>query len=167
MNLLTGTARRVALFLVVLCVGVVFSPPGISSSPWSALTILRNTVSSGEPEQSAPCSIEYFEAHPERPGIKLVWCVFADKDIEGFQIYRTSERDAALVVVNKRGLIPAWHQSCTDTDVAPATNYRYVLGVVFEDGTESLSEPAAARSPDKAVPLPDRALAEARLDQPK
>jgi hypothetical protein len=57
-----------------------------------------------------------------------------------------SDGDVALTVVNKRGLIPAWHQDYLDTDVAPSTDYRYVLGIVFEDGMEYLSQPVGARS---------------------
>jgi len=128
---------------------------------------LRNTIrglSQDRERQSAPCSIEYFEAHTIQSGIELVWGVFSEKDIDGFRIYRMAENDAVLVVVNKHGLIPAWHQSFEDTDLTSSTNYRYVLGVVFEDDTEYLSEPVEARSPEKTWPLSLRVLATATND---
>ncbi len=170
MNPLARTSTCATLFLFVLCSCLLFYPPSTSSSPQSALRILRNTIRSVSPNhqgQSAPCSIEYLEAHTLRLGIKLVWCVFSEKDIEGFRIYRMAQNDASLVVVNKRGLIPAWHQSYVDTDLAPSTNYRYVLGVVFDDGTECLSEPMEARSSSESYPLSLRVLSKATYNHPK
>ncbi len=168
MKPLTRTSACDTLFLVVLCSCLLFYSPGVSSSPQSAL--LRNTIRGLSPDhqkQSAPSLIEYFEAHTLRSGIELVWGVFSEKDIDGFRIYRMSESDASLVVVNKQGLIPAWHQSFVDTDLAPSTHYRYVLGVVFEDDTEYLSEPVEARSSEKTWSLSLRVLANAANDHPK
>ena len=168
MKLLTRTSACATLFLVVLCSYLLLYSPSASSSPQSAL--LRNAIrglSTDHKRQSAPCSIEYFEAHTLQSGIKLVWAVFSDKDIDGFRIYRLSEKDVSLVVVNKRGLIPAWHQNFVDTDLTPSTDYRYVLGVVFEDDTEYLSEPVEARSSDKTWPRSLRVLARTANDYPK
>jgi hypothetical protein len=150
MNLLARTSTCVTLLLVVLCSCLLFCPPSTSSSP-----------------QSAPCSIECLDAHTLRSGIKLVWCVFSEKDIDGFRIYRMAENDATLVVVNRQGLIPAWQQSYVDTDLAPSTNYRYVLGVVFENGNECLSEPVEARSSNESHPLVPRVLTGVTCNHPK
>lgn len=150
MNPPTRTSTCVTLLLVVLCSCLLFYPPSISSSP-----------------QSAPCAIECLDAHTLRSGIKLVWCVFSEKDIEGFRIYRMTENDASLVVVNRRGLIPAWQQSYVDMDLAPSTNYRYVLGVVFEDGNECLSEPVEARSSSESRPRVPRGLTGVTCIHPK
>jgi hypothetical protein len=104
-------------------------------------------------DQAAPTAIEYFDAHAMRSGIKLLWCVFSDKDVDGFQLYRMAEDDSYISVINKRGLIPAWHQNFVDSELAPSTTYRYLLGVVFSDGSESLSQPIVVRSSKASYPL--------------
>jgi hypothetical protein len=124
-------------------------PKGTASSPHSALDILRNNIlfmTSDRKDQATPVPVEYFDAQSTRPGIKLLWCVFSDKDVDGFRIYRMARNDSYLFVVNRRGLIPAWHQSYLDNELSPSTTYRYVLGVVFSDGSEFLSQPVEATS---------------------
>ena len=101
--------------------------------------------------QTAPSAIEYFDGYSQRVGIKLLWSVISEKDVEGFQLYRMAAADAYITVVNKRGLIPAWHQNFLDDDLTPATSYRYLLGVVFSDGTEFLSQPVDVRSPKETI----------------
>jgi hypothetical protein len=88
---------------------------------------------------SAPVTIEYFRASPAPSAVRLVWSVFSDKDVAGFRIYRASRNDG-YVVVTGSGLIPAWHQEHVDAGLASSTLYRYVLGVVFADGSEFLSQ---------------------------
>ncbi len=96
------------------------------------------------PNETAPLVIEYFHAYPATATIRLVWGVFSEKDVAGFRIYRMSRSDASYVVVSGNGLIPAWHQEYSDREVTPSTLYRYVLGVVFSDGSEVISQAVEA-----------------------
>lgn len=148
MDKVEKTLRKGVPLLVVLS-GFLLLPPVTLSSPHAAFDILRNpgraTVAAG-PTESRPVDIEYFDAHPINLGMKILWCVFSDKDVDGFRIYRMAENSADLFVVNKRGLIPAWQQNYLDGDLVPETTYRYLLGVVFDDGSEFFSQPIEAKS---------------------
>jgi len=146
--------QHIALFLVVLCCLLLSFPTLTSSSPQSAVRMLGNALPrTSQKDQTAPTAIEYFDAHTIRSGIKLLWCVFSDKDVDGFRLYRMAEDDSYISVINKRGLIPAWHQNFIDSELLPSTTYRYLLGVVYSDGSESLSQPIAVRSPKAAYPV--------------
>jgi hypothetical protein len=103
-----------------------------------------------EANQTAPVVVESFDAHSTRAGIKLLWRVFSDRDVEGFRIYRIAKNDSYLFVVNSRGLIPAWQQSFLDSEVTPATTYQYLLGVVFSDGSEFISHPVEVTTPARS-----------------
>lgn len=96
------------------------------------------------PNETAPVVIEYFHAYSATAAIRLAWGVFSEKDVAGFRIYRMSRSDASYVVVSGNGLIPAWHQEYSDREVTPSTLYRYVLGVVFSDGSEFISQAVEA-----------------------
>jgi hypothetical protein len=147
------TALRRAITLLVVLFGFLTLPGLTSSSPHSALDILRNSVRTTpttNPDASRPVDIEYFDAHPIYSGMKILWCVFSDKDVDGFRIYRMADNSTDLSVVNRRGLIPAWQQNYLDGDLAPSTTYRYLLGVVFDDGSEVFSQPVEAKSSQSA-----------------
>jgi hypothetical protein len=147
------TPRSTALLLVVLS-GFLATPHGSVSSPHAAMGLLRNSISgTGDPRHTEghPVDIEYFDAHPIRTGMKILWCVFSDDDVDGFRIYRMAENSSYLFIVNKRGLIPAWQQNYLDGDLAPSTTYRYLLGVVFNDGSEFLSQPIEAKTSKQSI----------------
>ena len=147
------TSKQSLLFLVVLCGALLGFPHGLSSSPQAGLGVLSTIAKKSKTHRnnSAPSGIEYFDGYSQRVGIKLLWSVFSEKDVEGFQLYRMAADDSYVTVVNKRGLIPAWHQNFLDDDLTPATSYRYLLGVVFSDGTEFLSQPVDVRSPKETI----------------
>lgn len=152
MSRFKNTLISSALFLVVLCTCLLSLPSHTASSPQFALGLLHTAFRDSDRSDgnnTRPTAIEYFDALGIRAAVKLVWNVFSEKDVEGFRIYRMADNDSQLFVVNKRGLIPAWRQTYVDTELASSTTYRYVLGVVFDDGSEVFSQPAAAK-PTKA-----------------
>jgi len=151
-------------FLVVLCACLLSVPSQTASSPQSAFGLLQTAfreIDRAAIDKARPTAIEYFDALGVRAAVKLVWNVFSEKDVEGFRIYRMADNDSQLSVVNKRGLIPAWRQTFLDTELTSSTTYRYILGVVFDDGSEIFSQPAAAK-PSKAS-----FVVEASFTQPK
>ena len=156
MKRLTTIMPGIMLFLVVLLGSLTLLPRNIASSTHSALELLRYTIrvaTNDHQNQSKPVAVEYFDAHSQRAGVKLQWCVFSEKDVDGFRIYRMASDESYLFVVNRNGLIPAWHQDYLDSETAPSTTYRYVLGVVFDDETEFLSQPIEAKSQKKGHAL--------------
>jgi hypothetical protein len=146
-------SRHSMLFLIVLCGALLCFPRGLTSSPLVGASVFAKFARTSNPRsnQTAPSAIEYFDGYSQRVGIKLLWSVFSEKDVEGFQLYRMADDESYVSVINKRGLLPAWRQNFVDDDLKPATTYRYLLGVVFSDGTESLSQPVDVRSPKETI----------------
>ena len=152
LKLATTPPRRV-LLLIVLC-SFLLIPMETPSSAGAALDILQKSIATtpyiphGE---NHPVDVEYFDAQTITTGIKILWCVFSDRDVDGFRIYRMAEDSSYLCVVNKRGLIPAWQQNYLDDDLIPSTVYRYLLAVVFDDGSEFVTQPVEAKSSKQAM----------------
>ncbi|MDH3214853.1 MAG: hypothetical protein OEN01_01015 [Candidatus Krumholzibacteria bacterium] len=149
------TLIRVLLLLMVLFGSSLIFPSNIVSSPHSALhRLTENIRAMGQAtvNQSAPNCIEYFDARLTSTGIELMWCAFSERTIEGFVLYRMAAGDSDLFIINRNGLIPAWHQSYTDSGLSANTTYRYLLGVMFADGSESLSQPVEVTTPSQSFP---------------
>ncbi len=153
MNRLERMCSWAALFLIVLSCVLLVLPKSPLSSPRSTVDPLRKAIlptSRATYTQTAPLVVEYFDAHPAGSDIELLWRVFSDRDVEGFRLYRVSETDTHLFVVNKRGLIPAWQQLFLDKELPAETTYQYLLGVVFSDGSEFISYPVQATTASKS-----------------
>lgn len=92
--------------------------------------------------------IQSFFARPAGAGIELSWEILTDENILGHRVYRSAGADDDLGLLNTDHLIPASARAYLDEDVEPGQTYRYVLGVVRDDGTELRSpvETASTRS---------------------
>ncbi len=150
----------VPLFLVVLFGSLRVTPPRASASQLTTLESLFDrrsdapcvvsvAVRSGS-SASAPRIIEAFNAHALDTRIVLDWIAFAD-DVRGFRIYRRGRGDSHFFLLNREGLIPAWLQNYLDLNIEQHSSYQYVLGVVFANGSEILSQPVEATTSSRSL----------------
>jgi hypothetical protein len=91
---------------------------------------------------SVPVFVSRFEAVSSDAGVALSWETISDENVKGFNIYRRGVNEETPVGVNLDGLIPLGTKEYLDRGVAGGHEYEYTLGVVFEDGTETMSQVA-------------------------
>jgi hypothetical protein len=73
-------------------------------------------------------------------GVRLIWEVFSDDEVQGYRIYRAMESNSSAELVNPEGLIPPETRMFVDDGVRYGRAYDYTLGVVQEDGSEIRSQ---------------------------
>jgi M6 family metalloprotease-like protein len=100
-----------------------------------------------------PVFIRTFDARPRVEGIELVWEILADEPVEGFRISRRAEGASTAAFLLDGRLIESDRRSFLDETVSPGTEYEYFLTVVFDGGTEQVSQGTRAASPAFSLAL--------------
>jgi hypothetical protein len=91
-----------------------------------------------------PVLITAFDVSVVETGVGLRWRTVADEAVAGFHVYR-SVGDSGFTRLNGRLLSPG-ALAYTDGTAAAGQAYRYMLGVVLEDGSETRSRAARIRT---------------------
>jgi hypothetical protein len=90
---------------------------------------------------SLAVTITSFEATAAGSGggeVVLTWDIFSDEQQQGYELFRTEMDDPGRgSPVHGERLLPPAARSMVDSDVKPATWYRYTLVVIGEDGAEA------------------------------
>jgi hypothetical protein len=142
------------LCLAVLC----DSANGFSSAvsvPNNATQCARYDIPGPRPARAAETVFfQYFEGHSGVSGVNLNWAVYTEKDVEGFRVYRRSDKDCCYSVVNDEGMIAAWRSSYNDDKAQNGRIYQYALSVVLSKDVEVLSTPIEVRTPEASQSAP-------------
>ncbi|HET6348017.1 MAG TPA: FlgD immunoglobulin-like domain containing protein [Candidatus Krumholzibacteria bacterium] len=105
-----------------------------------AMTIEDSCLTFCMIEVPVPVLIQRFTATAAGYAVELVWTVASDEHVAGYRIYRglgdASMRDVSATT----GLVPAGATSYTDVNVAGGQTYRYAIGVVLDNGSETMSQ---------------------------
>lgn len=102
-------------------------------------------------DKTPPKPPTQLQAHPQRGKVTLTWQSSPDKDVEGYRIYRSTERDGTYMLVTAE-LVP--EQSFSEELPEKARNlFWYKVRTVDRAGNESgESEPISVQLPDVTPP---------------
>jgi predicted outer membrane repeat protein len=92
-----------------------------------------------------PVLISAFDVAVVADGVELRWRTVADEAVAGFNVYRSGEDAGQFVRLNDRLLSPG-ALAYTDGTSAAGQSYRYMLGVVLADGSETRSRATRIRT---------------------
>jgi photosystem II stability/assembly factor-like uncharacterized protein len=84
--------------------------------------------------------------------VRLEWSTGGDGSIQGFNVYRRGMATDKYARLNHR-LIPEQTRTFSDHTVRPGYEYEFVIGVVYDDGSEVLSNTAVVELPVVALEL--------------
>jgi hypothetical protein len=79
-------------------------------------------------------------------GVDLRWKAASDQPIAGYHIYRSEDGRQEMVPLNNGQLLPPGTGAFLDSDVLPGQTYRYIVGVVAEDGSETRSREVSVKA---------------------
>jgi hypothetical protein len=90
-----------------------------------------------------PVAFVGFEARGVAGGVELQWAVIDAIDVEGYNVYRSSDGGATYLKISGTGSLPAGISSYFDTSAQPGQEYTYRIGALDLAG-EIFSIPARA-----------------------
>ena len=94
-------------------------------------------------------TIQFFSAGMDETGdgIDLHWEVQADEPFRGFNLYRRTGGESYTTRLNRNGLLLPDRRRFKDKSIVAGFRYEYVLGLVSDDGTETVSVSSAITTP--------------------
>jgi hypothetical protein len=95
---------------------------------------------------SVPVFVARFAAVSSDAGVALSWETIADENVKGFNIYRDDGSGDGPVPAKAGDLIPPHERRYVDGGVRGGHGYEYTLGVVFDDGTETMSHTVSVKT---------------------
>jgi len=103
-------------------------------------------------ERGVPVLISAFEAEHSEGGVRLRWSIAEGVGLQGFNIYRSLEKDAGFERINEQLIPTDQSNEYVDPTASPGKTYSYRLGAVADDG-EWMSQIVSI-----VVPKPELAL---------
>lgn len=105
-----------------------------------------------QPGSSTAVAISSFVATYIGGYVRVDWSIASADDLQGFHVYRSTNRDDGYIRLNDRLLPNDGGYRFDDYDVEPGTTYYYRLGAIDRDG-ETLSQIRALTVPIQSVRL--------------
>jgi hypothetical protein len=97
-----------------------------------------------------PVAIQRFDARRDRSAVNLVWEIWSDEEIVGYEILRATGRGSLVRLTES---IPADQHSFRDENVVAGSRYEYQLIARAASGSMSVSQRVAVTMPPFALAL--------------
>jgi hypothetical protein len=98
-------------------------------------------------------TITGFEAVAADTGIRLSWDIFADEEIDHFEIYRRVAGETEYEIVNPGAPVSPQARTYVDLTARAGIEYQYMLGAVRADGSEVNSRWIETGAPVRSLEL--------------
>jgi hypothetical protein len=98
-------------------------------------------------------TITGFEAVTDVMGVRLSWDIFADEEINHFEIYRREAGATEYATINREAPLPPQTRTYLDRTARAGESYQYMLGAVRPDGSHVNSNWIESRMPVQSLSL--------------